>query len=152
MKAITAVTKRFAKEKGIKDVALLTNGERLTKEASERLICELNLKAIGNISVGNDLDSCMEDADLLYTDCWPYAPDDEMKMNIKKHFLPYQITGAHLSRLNQNSIFLPCPPVTRGQEVSSDAMKSEFCMNYKAKEYLLHSQNAIIEMLNTGAF
>jgi ornithine carbamoyltransferase len=43
--------------------------------------------------------------------------------------------------------FLLCPPVTRGQEVSENATASEKCKNYEAKEYLLHSQNAIIEFL-----
>ena len=41
--------------------------------------------------------------------------------------------------LNKKAMFLPCPPVTRGQEVSTDAMDSELCMNYKAKDYLLQN-------------
>lgn len=120
-------------------------------EAKDTLIRELNSKAIGNISVSNDLDACMEKADVIYTDCWPSAENTEMEENIKKQFLPYQITGKRLSRLNSQSVFLPCPPVTRGQEVSADAMKSELCLSCKAKEYLLHSQNAIVEMVNSAA-
>jgi len=116
-------------------------------EAKNELIKELNLKATGSICVGNDLDSCIENADLLYTDCWPCAYDAEEEINIEKQFLPYQITGEHLSRLNRGSIFLPCPPVSRGRETSAEAMKSELCLNYRAKEYLLHCQNAIIEMV-----
>jgi ornithine carbamoyltransferase len=70
-----------------------------------------------------------------------------VREQIKKQFLPYQITQKHLARLHKDAIFLPCPPVTRGQEVSYDAMNSNLCMNYQAKEYLLHSQNAIAEMV-----
>ena len=121
-------------------------------EAKARLVKDLNSKAFGNIAVSNDLDSCIENADLVYTDCWPGADNAEMKENIKKQFLPYQISTKHLSRLKRKSIFLPCPPVTRGQEVSTDAMQSEFCLNYKAKKYLLHSQNAIIEMVNAYTY
>lgn len=117
-------------------------------EAKDELLKDLNSKALGNITVSHDLDSCIEKADLIYTDCWPGADNAEMEENIKKQFLPYQITMKHLSKLNRKSIFLPCPPVTRGKEVSADAMKSELCLNYKAKEYLLHSQNAIIELVN----
>lgn len=119
--------------------------------AKADLIKDLNSKANGNIAVSNDLDSLIEKADLVYTDCWPWTDNAEINANIEKQFLPYQITWKHLSRLNRKSIFLPCPPVTRGQEVSSDALNSELCLNYKAKEYLLHSQNAIIEMVNSIA-
>lgn len=121
-------------------------------EAKAELVKELNSKAFGSIAVNNDLDSCIEKADLIYTDCWPGAGNSEMKEHIKKQFLPYQITIKHLSRLKRDSIFLPCPPVTRGQEVSTDAMQSILCLNYKAKEYLLHSQNAIIEMVNSYTY
>lgn len=122
--------------------------------ADTELINNLNSKAMGHIKVSNDLDSSIEKADLVYTDCWPKATGEEMKTKLQKEFLPYQITGKQLSRLHSKSIFLPCPPVTRGQEVSDDAMESELCLNYKAKDYLLHSQNAIMEMVcrnNTGS-
>lgn len=116
-------------------------------EADKELIKSLNLAAIGNISTSCELDFAIEKADLVYTDCWPNSENIEAKEEIKKLFLPYQITKSHLSRLHKKAIFLPCPPVTRGQEVSADTMNSELCMNFKAKDYLLHAQNAIAEML-----
>lgn len=113
--------------------------------ADSELIKNLNSKAMGKISVSNELDSSVEKADLIYTDCWPKASDEEMKAKINKLFLPYQITNKQLLKLHSQAMFLPCPPVTRGQEVSYDAMKSALCLNYEAKDYLLHSQNAILE-------
>lgn len=116
-------------------------------EANKVIINELNSKAMGRITTSNDLEPLVEKADLIYTDCWPRSSDAEMNKKIMTKFYPYQITEKHISRLNKKSIFLPCPPVTRGEEVSSGAMKSELCLNYRAKEYLLHSQNAILEMI-----
>lgn len=107
--------------------------------ASETLIHQLNAQAMGEVASSTVL--AVDDADLIYTDCWPKTA------NISTLFLPYQITGSHLSRLREGAIFLPCPPVTRGEEVSEDAMQSPLCMNYRAKAYLLHSQNAILESL-----
>ncbi len=115
--------------------------------AGDRLIKALNTGAVGSIASSSDLEQYIEKADLVYTDCWPESKEAETAKKIKEQFLPYQITGKHLSRLHKKAIFLPCPPVTRGQEVSCDAMNSELCMNYRAKEYLLHSQNAIAEMI-----
>ncbi len=96
-----------------------------------------------------ELETDIEKADLIYTDCWPKSQDAEAAKKIAEQFLPYQINGKLLSKLGRNSMFLPCPPVTRGQEVSDDAMKSELCLNYRDKDYLLHSQNAIMEAVLT---
>ena len=51
----------------------------------------------------------------------------------------------HLDRLGARGVFLPCPPVTRGEEVSAEAMRSPRCENHAAKDNLLHVQNAIME-------
>lgn len=113
----------------------------------EKLVKRLNANGIGKIITSDDLDANIENADLVYTDCWPRAVNLEDSERINTQFLPYQITKGHLSRLHRKAIFLPCPPVTRGQEVSADAMDSELCKNFDAKAYLLHSQNAIVEMI-----
>ncbi len=113
--------------------------------ADSRVVESIYANGMGAIGTSTELEPLIAKADLIYTDCWPKAQDAESAKRISEQFLPYQITGKLLSNLNDKSLFLPCPPVTRGQEVSNDAMKSDFCLNYKAKEYLLHSQNAIME-------
>jgi len=110
----------------------------------------LNENAVGKISVCNELDPLLEKADVIYTDCWPGAKTDEDSSVIKKAFLPYQINANHLSKLHDKAVFLPCPPVTRGQEVSHDSMLSHFCKNHEAKQFLLHSQNAVLEFAATS--
>jgi len=69
-------------------------------------------------------------ADVVYTDCWPSRADDEQDQRIR-------------------SLFLPCPPVTRGEEVSADAMQAAKCRVYEAKQWLLHAQNALLEQTLT---
>lgn len=115
--------------------------------ASMDVVTRLNSQAMGSISRTTDLESVIADADLVYTDCWPKPNESITKEQIRTLFLPFQITENHLSGLKSNSLFLPCPPVTRGEEISAEAMRSPLCQNYAAKEYLLHSQNAIMEML-----
>jgi ornithine carbamoyltransferase len=41
-------------------------------------------------------------------------------------------------------------PVTRGEEVSAEAMMSPCCQNHAAKDNLLHVQNAIMEAVVAG--
>jgi ornithine carbamoyltransferase len=105
----------------------------------------MNTKAAGRIGTSCDLmDAVSHGTDLIYTDCWPKGPD---AAETEKLFLPFQITESLLSRMNPKGFFLPCPPVTRGQEVSAGAMSSPMCMDYQAKDCLLHAQNAVMEFL-----
>jgi len=119
-------------------------------EANKELLYKLNSESIGEINISESFESLLPNTDLVYTDCWPHDDCHAEKQKIEKLFSPYQITKSHLQNLKDGSLFLPCPPVTRGREVSDDAMKSPYCMNYEAKEYLLHSQNAVLEFLVTN--
>jgi ornithine carbamoyltransferase len=116
-------------------------------EVSRALLRDLHNDAAGQILVTNDLRAALVDVDVIYTDCWPKAQTSDEKNQIKSAFAPYQILPVHLASLNEGGAFLPCPPVTRGEEVSSDAMASTLCKNHAAKDNLLHVQNAIMELL-----
>jgi ornithine carbamoyltransferase len=108
------------------------------------MLSKMNKGAAGEISVTNDLDVALNaKPDVIYTDCWPRGGDP---IAIRKAFEPFQVTSDVLNRMNPKGFFLPCPPVTRGEEVSPEALVSDLCKNYAAKEFLLHSQNAIMEL------
>ena len=84
----------------------------------------------------DDLDA-VDDADVLITDCWPAdaTPAD---------LLPYQVNPGMLGRLAPGAHFIPCPPVTRGEDVSASAMIHPSCDVPVAKTWLLHAQNAVL--------
>ena len=77
------------------------------------------------------------DADVVVTDCWPANGAAEA-------LLPYQVGVAALDAMRPDASFLPCPPVTRGQEVSQAAMVHPRCDVVAAKAFLLHAQNALL--------
>jgi ornithine carbamoyltransferase len=116
-------------------------------EISASYLEVLRSRAAGHISVTHDLRGALINADVIYTDCWPRAETAEERARVRAAFLPYQITVEHLAGLGERGIFLPCPPVTRGEEVSDEAMQSSKCRNHEAKNNLLHVQNAIMEYL-----
>lgn len=80
----------------------------------------------------------LADADLIVTDCWPLDGASE-------ELLDYQITAKLLDRLHSKVDFVPCPPVSRGKEVSVDAMMHPACRVIEAKAFMLHAQNAVLE-------
>ena len=116
-------------------------------EIEAELIQRVAGNAEGEVAVSRDMQSAIADADVIYTDCWPDGETDEDRKRIRDLFLPYQVTDEILRATPPDALFLPCPPVHRGQEVSESAMKWPGCRVYKAKEYLLHAQNALLVAL-----
>ncbi len=89
--------------------------------------------AQGRFAASDDM-AALAGADVVVTDCWPAGAGE---------FLRYQVDAAVLDRLG--AVFLPCPPVTRGEEVSAAAMAHPRCEVVAAKAFLLHAQNALLE-------
>jgi ornithine carbamoyltransferase len=119
-------------------------------EVAEATLADLQRNAAGELRVTNDLGAALVDADVIYTDCWPSAATPDERARIRAAFLPYQIGERQLRALGEEGAFLPCPPVTRGEEVSAEAMLSPRCQNHAAKDNLLHVQNAIMEAVVAG--
>jgi ornithine carbamoyltransferase len=115
---------------------------------SAAALAELNAGAAGRIEATADLDSVLDPGvDLLYTDCWPKGGD---RAAVRAEFGPYALGADRVARINPRGCFLPCPPVTRGEEVDAAALALPLCRNYAAKECLLHAQNALMEFFAIG--
>lgn len=89
------------------------------------------------IETATDL-SAVKAADVLITDCWPEETSGLALGDLK-------ITASFLESVKEDCLFIPCPPLTRDQEVSSDALEHPKCRSYDAKAFLMHAQNAVIE-------
>ncbi|MBO9655827.1 MAG: ornithine carbamoyltransferase [Agrobacterium tumefaciens] len=93
-----------------------------------------------NFRTSSDITELL-DADVIITDSWPAGSDHDLAA--------FSISASLLDRMRPDTIFLPCPPVARGQEVTADAMLHPACQSRAAKAYLLHAQNALMEFLLT---
>jgi ornithine carbamoyltransferase len=110
-------------------------------------VVDLNRTAAGTITTVESYEEVtLDEAEVLYTDCWPKEADE----STRALFRPLQITRAVVDRIADDGMFLPCPPVTRGEETSADALTSPKCQVYQAKECLLHAQNALAEFLSSA--
>ncbi len=83
------------------------------------------------------------DADVIITDSWPTDAEEDA-------LAEYRVSASLLNEGKQGAIFLPCPPVTRGQELTADAMLHPACQSRVAKAFLLHAQNALMEWMMTS--
>jgi len=98
----------------------------------------------GEIIVTNNIEEGLKNADVILTDGWPVNKDDKDEW---EKFIPYQITLDKIKLGSKNCIVNPCPPFTRGHEVTDEIITSEHFIGYKAKESLLHMQKAILASL-----
>ncbi|GAB5469972.1 MAG: ornithine carbamoyltransferase [Rhodospirillales bacterium] len=80
--------------------------------------------------------SVLADATLIVTDCWPQERDA---------FRRFQVTAEILDATGPDCLFIPCPPVSRGQELTQAAIDHPKHVSYQAKAFLLHAQNAFLE-------
>ncbi|MGN6565704.1 MAG: ornithine carbamoyltransferase, partial [Thermomicrobiales bacterium] len=103
--------------------------------------------APGTIAVTHDVQAGVRDAAAICTDAWPRASDDAERV---RRYAPYQVTSELLAQARPDAVLLPCPPVTRGEEVAADALASPAFAGYIGKENLLYTQQAILAMLLGG--
>jgi ornithine carbamoyltransferase len=82
-----------------------------------------------------DVHEAVQTADVILTDTCD--PDD---IRLK----PYQITAKLLDEAPKGVIFNPCPPFTRGVEMSADALAHPAFVGYQFKSALLPVQQAIM--------
>ncbi|WP_416150278.1 hypothetical protein ACM26V_04640 [Salipaludibacillus sp. HK11] len=65
-------------------------------------------------------------------------------LRTEKYISQYQITLKRMELANKGTMLNPCPPFFRNEEVSSDAISSNYFVGYGFKKNLLYVQQAII--------
>lgn len=98
--------------------------------------CSPNKYRIENISHCSDINVAVKNKDIICTDSIP--------QKILPDFMNYQITKAIMEQANSGAVLNPCPPFFRGEEVSYDAIDSEYFVGYSFKKHLLEVQQAVI--------
>ena len=83
-----------------------------------------------------DLHEAIVGKDIICTDSLPG--------DIAGAFKECQVTKAALKLANPGAVLNPCPPFYRGEEVSADAIASDFFAGYEFKKSLLPVQQAIM--------
>lgn len=69
---------------------------------------------------------------------------DPLSVGALADFKECRVTTDIMKMANDGAILNPCPPFTRGEEVSEEVIESDFYVGYEFKKYLLEVQQAII--------
>ena len=111
------------------------------KEASEVMGFELEQCCakgyeIDGLVVYNNIMEAISGKDIVCTDSLP--------KNSLEEFKQCQVTKQAMAAANKGAVLNPCPPFYRGEEVTEEAIESEFFVGYAFKKYLLDVQQAIM--------
>lgn len=89
-----------------------------------------------NVTTYHDINEAVVGKDIICTDSLPQG--------VLEDFGSCQVTKDAMKRANDGAVLNPCPPFFRGEEVSRDAIESEYFVGYEFKKYLLTVQQAIM--------
>ncbi len=124
-----------------------SNISRSWKNIAELMDLDFNQVCIKGFELGEDnrnykfhteLEPVLSFSDIVLTDS---LPND---LRTENYIKQYQITLERMKLANKNAMLNPCPPFFRNEEVSGDAISSNYFVGYEFKKNLLYVQQAII--------
>ena len=103
-------------------------------------------KKSGNITMTEDVDVAIRNADIVITDTWVSMGDNLSlsKEEIKNILMPYQVNQALMNKAAKGAIFSHCLPAMREEEVTHQVLESSVSKIFDEAEYRLHAQKAIL--------
>lgn len=92
--------------------------------------------AMDGLKTYHTMEEAVRGKDVICTDA---LPADALEA-----FEKCRVTLAAMQKANAGAVLNPCPPFYRGEEVSADAIASDYFVGYEFKKHLLTVQQAIL--------
>ena len=97
----------------------------------------------GAISLSNDPEKAVQNADCVVTDTWVSMGQTDAPRR-KKVLAPYAVDAKLMSKAAKGAIFMHCLPAYRGHEVTADVLEGPQSVVFDEAENRLHAQKAIL--------
>ena len=96
------------------------------------------------ILLSNDPIESSKDAQILYTDVWASMGQEDEQLKRKKIFEKYVVNEKLIEVAHKKVIILHCLPAHREEEITDDAIESNFSRVFDQAENRLHIQQALL--------
>jgi ornithine carbamoyltransferase len=116
-------------------------------EADPAVVKAAQATAAGEITMTNDVDAGLQDADAVYTDVWASMGMEEEEAKRAQDFAPYQVNAALMAKAKPDALFMHCLPAHRGSEVTDDVIDGPNAIVFDEAENRLHAQKAVMATL-----
>lgn len=99
------------------------------------------------ITVTNNPQEAMKDADVVVTDVWTSMGQEEETAKRLQAFQSFQVNEELCKHAKPDYLFLHCLPAHRGEEVSAGVIDGPHSAVFDEAENRLHAQKAILKLL-----
>ncbi len=112
--------------------------ESLVKECSE-----FAKESGGSITITDNIEEAVKDADVLYTDVWCSMGEEDKSAERIKLLSPYQINSKVMKMTGKDStIFMHCLPAVKEKEVTEEVFESSQSVVFDEAENRMHTIKA----------
>jgi ornithine carbamoyltransferase len=101
----------------------------------------------GRITLGNDARAAVRGADVVYTDVWVSAGQEEATVRRRADFRDFQVNMELVKLAKPDAIVLHCLPAHRGDEITDEVMDSPQCAAFEQAENRLHTQRGLLTLM-----
>ena len=97
------------------------------------------------ISVTDNIDEAVNNADVIYTDVWASMGEESMSRERSEILSPYQVNDSLMEKTGKTeSIFLHCLPAVKGQEVTESVIEGPRSYVWDEAENRKHTIKAVM--------
>lgn len=101
-------------------------------------------KENGALTVSDDIESCIKNSDVVYTDVWASMGQEQEAERRKKIFKEYQVNDKFMKAAKPDAMVLHCLPAHRGEEITAEVFESHADEIFEEAENRLHAQKAVL--------
>lgn len=98
----------------------------------------------GSITVTEDLDSGVKNADIIYTDVWISMGEEDKSAERINLLSPYQVNSELFSKTGKKTLFMHCLPAVREKEVTNEVIESDYSVVFDEAENRMHTIKAVM--------
>jgi len=104
-------------------------------------------KENGKLTVSDNIDECVKNADVLYTDVWASMGQEDEKAEREKIFKNFQINDNVMALAKSDAMVLHCLPAHREEEITAKVFEEHANEIFDEAENRLHAQKAVLVKL-----
>jgi len=99
------------------------------------------------ITVTNDVNEGIIDADIVYTDVWASMGQEAQAEEKKRKFMPYQVDMEKFEKAKPTAIFMHCLPAHYGEECTHEVAHSPRSVIFDEAANRMHSIKSILALV-----
>ena len=100
-----------------------------------------------NITVTNNPEEAVVEADIIYTDVWTSMGQEAEREKRLQLFPPYQVNQSLVTKAKPEAMVMHCLPAHRGEEITDEVADGPQSLLFTQAENRLHAQKGILAIL-----